>query len=100
MYPGFGDTYPIFNGALGMTYEKGGSGNAGIAVKTEAKDTLTLKERIDHHYLTGIATIEATYQNTERVIKEFNNFFNVPYSDKKNKCQDLMSTHKKTHAAD
>ena len=53
-----------------MTYEKGGSGNAGIAVRTEAKDTLTLKERIDHKYLTGIATIEATYQNTERVIKE------------------------------
>ena len=94
LYPGFGDTYPIFNGALGMTYEKGGSGNAGIAVKTEAKDTLTLKERIDHHYLTGIATIEATYQNTERVIKEFNNFFNVPFSDKKNKYKTYIISEK------
>ena len=69
MYPGYGDTYPIFNGALGMTYEKGGIG-AGIAIKTEAKDTLTLEERIDHHYLTGIATIEATYENIDRVLKK------------------------------
>ena len=74
MYPGFGDTYPIFNGALGMTYEKGGIG-AGVAIKTESKDTLTLKERIDHHYLTGIATIEATYKNVDRVLEEFKVFF-------------------------
>ena len=74
LYPGFGDTYPIFNGALGMTYEKGGIG-AGLSIKTEAKDTLTLKERIDHHYLTGIATIEATYQNVDKVLEEFKFFF-------------------------
>ena len=60
LYPGFGDTYPIFNGALGMTYEKGGSGSGGVAVKTSAGDTLTLKERLEHHYLTGLATVEAT----------------------------------------
>ena len=56
LYPGFGDTYPIFNGALGMTYEKGGIG-AGLSIKTEAKDTLTLKERIDHHYLLSLIHI-------------------------------------------
>ena len=83
LYPGFGDTYPIFNGALGMTYEKGGIG-AGLSVKTEAKDTLTLKERIDHHYLTGIATIEATYQNVDKVLEEFKTFFKSPPLNKTN----------------
>ena len=94
LYPGFGDTYPIFNGALGMTYEKGGSGSGGVSVKTSAKDTLTLKERINHHYLTGISTIEATYKNTERVIKEFNNFFTIPYSDLKNKYKTYIISEK------
>ena len=83
LYPGFGDTYPIFNGALGMTYEKGGIG-AGLAIKTEAKDTLTIKERIDHHYLTGIATIEATYQNVDKVLEEFKTFFKSPPLNKTN----------------
>ena len=83
LYPGFGDTYPIFNGALGMTYEKGGIG-AGLSIKTEAKDTLTLKERIDHHYLTGIATIEATYENVDKVLEEFKTFFKSPPLNKTN----------------
>src|SRR5690606_3319610 len=33
-YPGYGDTWPTFNGAIGMTYEQGGSGRAGLAVVT------------------------------------------------------------------
>ena len=83
LYPGFGDTYPIFNGALGMTYEKGGIAG-GVSIKTEAGDTLTLKDRIDHHYLTGISTIESTYENTERVLEEFNKFFAI-LNTRKNK---------------
>ena len=63
-----------------MTYEKGGSGAGGVAVKTSAGDTLTLKERLEHHYLTGLSTIEATYQNVDRVLKEFNAFFKEPFS--------------------
>ena len=89
LYPGYGDTYPIFNGALGMTYEKGGIG-AGVAIKTEAKDTLTLEERIDHHYLTGIATIEATYENIDRVLKEFKVFFTSPISKKQTKYKTFV----------
>ena len=84
LYPGFGDTYPIFNGALGMTYEKAGSGSGGVAVKTSATDTLTLKERIEHHYLTGISTVEATYQNADRIISEFNKYFTNSNSSKRN----------------
>ena len=31
-YPSYGDTYPTFAGAIGMTYEQGGSGYANRAV--------------------------------------------------------------------
>ena len=94
LYPGFGDTYPIFNGALGMTYEKGGSGAGGVAVKTSASDTLTLKERIEHHYLTGVSTVEATYANADRVISEFNKYFTIPYSNKSNSYQTYIIPNK------
>ena len=77
-----------------MTYEKGGSGAGGVAVKTSAGDTLTLKERLEHHYLTGLATVEATYQNVERVLKEFNKFFKDPILCPQVNTDHLLSPHK------
>lgn len=74
-YPAYGDTWPIFNGAIGMTYEQAGSGRAGLGVLTLEGDTLTLKDRIDHHYTTGLSTIEITSMNKTEVVEEFGRFF-------------------------
>lgn len=75
LYPSYGDTYPTYNGSVGMTYEQGGSGRAGLAVINEEGDTLTLKDRIDHHYTTGLSTIEATSQQAAKVVSEFKTYF-------------------------
>ncbi len=75
LYPSYGDTYPTFNGAIGMTYEQGGSGRAGLAVITAEGDTLTLKDRIDHHITTSLSTIEVASQNAGRIVQEFTDFF-------------------------
>ncbi len=76
LYPSYGDTYPTYNGAIGMTYEQGGSGRAGLGVLTNEGDTLTLKQRIDHHFTTGLSTVEITSKNADRVVKEFKEYFN------------------------
>lgn len=73
-YPSYGDTYPTYNGAIGMTYEKGGIG-AGLVVTTREGDRLTLKDRITHHYTTGISTIEVASKNASRLVDEFQKFF-------------------------
>ena len=75
LYPSYGDTYPTYNGSVGMTYEQGGSGRAGLAIINEEGDTLTLKNRLDHHYTTGLATVEATSANAERALTEFKEYF-------------------------
>lgn len=75
-YPSYGDTWPTFNGAIGMTYEQAGHGLGGAAVITEDGDTLTLKDRLTHHTVTGISTIEVTSQHAERVVNEFDSQFN------------------------
>jgi len=75
LYPGYGDTYPTYNGAIGMTYEMAGHSLAGLAIKTESGDTLTLEDRINRHFTASISTIEASYQNRQRMLKEFNDFF-------------------------
>src|SRR6056297_3199302 len=74
-YPSYGDTWPTFNGAIGMTYEQAGHSLAGLAIETQEGDTLTLHDRLTHHYITGISTIEVTSQNAEQVIGEFENHF-------------------------
>ncbi|MDT0622053.1 M14 family metallopeptidase [Croceitalea vernalis] len=74
-YPSYGDTYPTYNGAIGMTYEQGGSGRAGLGVITRIGDTLTLKDRIDHHHTTGLSTIEVATNNIEKLNSEFKKFY-------------------------
>ncbi|MCU0379963.1 MAG: M14 family metallopeptidase [Chitinophagaceae bacterium] len=73
-YPSYGDTYPTYNGAIGMTFEQGGIRGA-LAVELEDGDTLTLAARIAHHYTTGLSTIEVSSVNASRLVKEFRKFF-------------------------
>ncbi|MEO0554357.1 MAG: M14 family metallopeptidase [Bacteroidota bacterium] len=75
LYPSYGDTYPTYNGAIGMTYEQAGHGFAGLGIITEYGDTLTLKNRIDHHYTTGISTVEISSQNASKLTSEFEAYF-------------------------
>ncbi|GAB3957446.1 M14 family metallopeptidase [Spirosoma harenae] len=74
-YPSYGDTYPTYNGAIGMTYEQGGSGRAGLAITKADGDTLTLRQRIDHHYTASIATLESVADRPAEIVKEFGQFF-------------------------
>lgn len=74
-YPSYGDTYPTFNGAIGMTYEKGGGGLAGLAGKMENDDTVKLIDRIMHHHTTGLSTVEVSSVNADRLVKEFGAYF-------------------------
>ena len=73
-YPSYGDTYPTYNGAIGMTYEQGGIG-AGLGIKNNEGDTLTLAQRVQHHYTTSLSTIEITAANALRLMTEFKKFF-------------------------
>ncbi|MGZ8545700.1 MAG: M14 metallopeptidase family protein, partial [Flavisolibacter sp.] len=75
LYPSYGDTYPIFNGAIGMTYEQGGGPRGGAAVLTEMGDTLTLLDRIQHHYTTSLSTIEISSLNAGKLVTAFQKYF-------------------------
>ncbi|HAM10720.1 MAG: hypothetical protein A2X04_06990 [Bacteroidetes bacterium GWF2_41_9] len=74
-YPSYGDTWPLFNGAMGFTFEQSGGGVSGLAYKLESGDTLTLKERIDGHFTASMATIKVSYANREKLVSEFNRYF-------------------------
>ena len=75
LYPSYGDTYPSYNGSIGMTYEQAGHGRAGLGIIKQEGDSLTLKDRIAHHHTTGLSTIEIAVNNSDRLLSEFQNFF-------------------------
>lgn len=81
LYPGFGDTYPLFNGAIGMTYEQGGSGRAGLAVKSETGDTLTLLDRFAHHLVTSLKTLEVSSNYQDQLVSQFTRYFETASSN-------------------
>ncbi|WP_339713332.1 M14 family metallopeptidase [uncultured Kriegella sp.] len=74
LYPSYGDTYPTYNGSIGMTYEQGGGGRAGLGIINDLGDTLTLNDRIAHHRTTGLSTIEVAAQNANILNEEFVKF--------------------------
>jgi hypothetical protein len=75
LYPSYGDTYPIYNGAIGMTYEQGGGPAGGLGVLTENGDTLTLADRAQHHFTTGLSTIEVASKNADRLLSEYEKYY-------------------------
>jgi len=83
LYPSYGDTYPTYHGAIGMTYEQGGSGRAGLAIRNSEGNLLTLKDRIAHHFTTGISTVEMASKNGGRLQKEMSNFVQEGLNDPK-----------------
>ncbi len=73
-YPSYGDTYPCYNGAIGMTYEQGGIG-AGRAVNLNNGDTLTLADRVAHHTSTALSTVEISSKNAAQLVQNFADFY-------------------------
>ena len=70
-YPGYGDSWPSLLGAIGMTYEQAGHGAAGLAVRREAGDTLTLRDRALHHWASGEATLRTAAAGRSRLLLDF-----------------------------
>jgi hypothetical protein len=68
-YPGYGVSWPILNGAVGMTYEQASSG-AG-AIRRRDGTVLTLRDAAHHHYTTSIATLRVTAERRAARVQDY-----------------------------
>lgn len=73
-YPGYGDSWPSLHGAIGMTYEQAGHSSAGLVVKRRDDTLLTLRDRVAHHFTSGIATVRTAVENRESLLRDFHEF--------------------------
>lgn len=80
LYPSYGDSYPMYNGAIGMTYEQASSD---LAILTDEGDTLTLNDAIAHHLTTGISTVEVASTYNDQMVDQFEAYFDKAVNDPK-----------------
>lgn len=74
-YPSYGDTYPMYNGSIGMTYEQAGHSMAGLGIDDDNGDTLTLTDRIAHHFTTSMSTVEMASSHATELMQAFKKYF-------------------------
>jgi hypothetical protein len=80
LYPGYGDTYPVLNGALGMTLEQGGIRGGLISAKSNG-DTISLMDRVNHHSALALNLVEWSLANADALK---NSFYGVHDKSRKN----------------
>jgi len=73
-YPGYWDTFPTLNGAIGMTYETDGGGFKGLRWTREDGSIVTLRSAIAKHFVASMTTLEQTAKNKTERLKDFYEF--------------------------
>jgi zinc carboxypeptidase len=71
-YPGYGDSWPAFHGAIAMTYEQASA--RGLAFRREDGGVLTYKQGVTHHFTAATTTAATAARNRERLLREFLEF--------------------------
>jgi hypothetical protein len=68
-YPGYGESWPIFHGAVGMTYEQASA--RGLRWLRSDDDVLTYRDGVVHHFTSAITTAATAAKNRERLVRDF-----------------------------
>ncbi|MGK7311493.1 MAG: M14 family zinc carboxypeptidase [Candidatus Longimicrobiales bacterium M2_2A_002] len=71
-FPGYGPSWPIHTGAIGMTYEQASS--EGGAIERDDGSLLTLRKATRHHYTASRATLRTAAANRERRVRDYLTF--------------------------
>lgn len=70
-YPGYWDSWPSLNGAIGMTYETDGGGFKGINWKRDDDTIVTLRSGIAKHFVASMTTLEVAARNREARLRDY-----------------------------
>ena len=68
-YPGYGDTWPALNGAVGMTFEMASA--RGLIANRQDGTRLTYVDGVQRHFTAGMATIRASASMRQALLREF-----------------------------
>jgi hypothetical protein len=68
-YPGYGEGWPMFHGAVGMTYEQASS--RGLVVKRRDETLMSYRDTVRNHFIASLATLDTAARNREALLRHF-----------------------------
>ncbi|MDQ3069654.1 MAG: M14 family metallopeptidase [Acidobacteriota bacterium] len=68
-YPGYGESWPIFHGAIGMTYEQASS--RGLRFTRSDDTELTYRDGVVHHFTAAIQTARTAAEEREALVRDY-----------------------------
>ena len=68
-YPGYGESWPIFHGSVGMTYEMASS--RGLAYRRNDDTVLTYRDGVLRHFTAAITTAHTAAMNRQALLRDF-----------------------------
>ncbi|OYX64997.1 MAG: carboxypeptidase [Sphingomonadales bacterium 32-64-17] len=68
-YPGYGDSWPMMNGAIGMTFEQASA--RGLAYERPDGSVLTYRDGVRNHFTTTLATAYTVATNARRFLTDY-----------------------------
>jgi len=71
-YPGYGVSWPMAQGAIGMTFEMASA--RGLAYRRQDEDTLTYLDGAVRHFTSAITTAATASRNREKILRDYLEF--------------------------
>lgn len=68
-YPGYGASWPLFQGSIATTYEQASS--RGLIYRRRDGTYLHFRDAVRHHFVASIATAETTARHREKFLRDF-----------------------------
>ncbi len=68
-YPGYGASWPLYYGAIGMTYEQ--ASTRGLVVRRSDGTLVTYRDTVQKHFVTSISTLETAANKREQLFANF-----------------------------
>jgi uncharacterized membrane protein YgcG len=68
-YPGYGESWPIFHGAIGMTYEMASA--RGLVWRRSDGDQLTYRDGVLRHFTAAMTTLATSAANRQPLLRDF-----------------------------
>ncbi|MEO0983541.1 MAG: M14 metallopeptidase family protein [Pseudomonadota bacterium] len=72
LFPGYGDSWPAFYGAIAMTFEQGSP--RGMKARRTDGSEFTYKDAIHRQFVASLATLETASKNRERLLSDFRSY--------------------------
>ncbi len=68
-YPGYGASWPLFQGSIGMTYEQ--ASTRGLIVRKNDGTIVQYRDTVRDHFVASISSCETALRNREKLLENF-----------------------------